>query len=124
MYVGAATNLPDGDPWQTFTVLTYDMARLRGGVTRLMSRHAYPEFPYSPTPRLIKNVRITGEENDTIFAAASFIVYRIRRGEVVNYIGRYEYTLKEIDGSFRIQYRKAILDLETLRSQGTASIII
>src|SRR4051794_26732805 len=66
MYVVPATDLPDGDPWQTLTVLTDDMARLRGRVTRLMSRHAYREFPYARTRRLITNVRITGEENDTI----------------------------------------------------------
>ena len=39
-------------------IINDDMARLRGRVERLKSRHAHREFPWSRTRRFITNVRI------------------------------------------------------------------
>lgn len=123
-YLVPATDKPEGDPRETLAIINDDMPRLRGRVERLKSRHAHREFPWSRTRRLITNVlieRIAGEE---IFATASFLVYRIRGGQVDPLIGSYRYTLKRVDGALKIAFRKAVLDLESLRPHGTLSIIL
>jgi hypothetical protein len=39
-------------------------------------------------------------------------------------IGRYDHTLRRVDGRLKLAYRKATLDLEALQPHGTISIIL
>jgi p-cumate 2,3-dioxygenase subunit beta len=123
-YLVPATDLPDGEPKETLAIINDDMARLRGRVERLKSRHAHREFPWSRTRRFITNVRIKEIRGEEIVAEASFLVYRIRSGQVDPLIGSYVYTLRRLDGALKIASRKAVLDLEALRPHGTVSIIL
>jgi p-cumate 2,3-dioxygenase beta subunit len=123
-YLVPSTDTPEGDPRETLSLIDDDMARLRGRVDRLMSRHAHREFPWSRTRRLISNVRVTETDDAEIHATASFLVYRIRAGHVDPLIGRYEYILRRVECALKIVSRKAVLDLEALRPHGTVSIIL
>ena len=123
-YIVPSTDKPDGDPKETLGIINDDMARLRGRVERLKSRHAHREFPWSRTRRFISNVRIRQISADEIFANASFLVYRIRSAQVDPLIGSYSYTLTRVNGALKIAARKAVLDLEALRPHGTLSIIL
>jgi len=123
-YVVPSTDTPNGDPRETLTLIDDDIARLRGRVERLNSRHAHREFPWSRTRRLISNVRITDVKEEGIQVQASFLVYRIRADAVDPLIGHYEYTLRRIGSALKIAHRKAVLDLEALRPHGTVSIIL
>jgi p-cumate 2,3-dioxygenase beta subunit len=123
-YLVPATDLPGGEPKETLAIINDDMARLRGRVERLKSRHAHREFPWSRTRRLITNVRIKETSGEEMVVQASFLVYRIRSGQVDPLIGSYVYTLRRLDGALRIASRKAVLDLEALRPHGTLSIIL
>jgi p-cumate 2,3-dioxygenase beta subunit len=73
---------------------------------------------------LITNVRIKETSGEEMVVQASFLVYRIRSGQVDPLIGSYVYTLRRLDGALRIATRKAVLDLEALRPHGTLSIIL
>jgi p-cumate 2,3-dioxygenase subunit beta len=123
-YMVPATDLPTADPNETLTIINDDMARLRGRVERLKSRHAHREFPWSRTRRFIANVRIKEIVGEEILVNASFLVYRIRSGQVDPLIGSYVYTLRRVDRALKIATRKAVLDLEALRPHGTVSIIL
>jgi p-cumate 2,3-dioxygenase beta subunit len=123
-YLVPSTDTPDGDPRENLSLIDDDIARLRGRVERLNSRHAHREFPWSRTRRLITNIRIVESAGDEIHAAASFLVYRIRAGHVDPLIGSYEYKLRRVGAELKIAYRKAVLDLEALRPHGTVSIIL
>lgn len=123
-YVVPSTDTPNAEPRDTLAIINDDSARLRARVERLKSRHAHREFPWSRTRRFIANVRINEVAGEEIFVTASFLVYRIRSGHVDPLIGRYEHTLKRIDGELKIASRKAVLDLEALRPHGTVSIIL
>ena len=123
-YVVPSTDMPDGDPKETLGIINDDMARLRGRVERLQSRHAHREFPWSRTRRFISNVRIEKSGGGEILTQASFLVYRIRNGHVDPLIGHYSYTLRRVDGALKIASRKAALDLEALTPHGTLSIIL
>ena len=123
-YVIPSTDKPGGDPKETLGIINDDMARLRGRVERLKSRHAHREFPWSRTRRFISNVRVKEIAGEEVLANASFLVYRIRSGQVDPLIGAYEYILRRVEGTLKIAFRKAVLDLEALRPHGTLSIIL
>jgi p-cumate 2,3-dioxygenase subunit beta len=123
-YLVPATDLPTADPKESLAIINDDMARLRGRVERLKSRHAHREFPWSRTRRFITNVRIKKIVGEEILVNASFLVYRIRSGQVDPLIGSYVYTFRRVDGALKIADRKAVLDLEALRPHGTLSIIL
>ena len=123
-YMVPATDMPTADPKETLALINDDVARLRGRVERLKSRHAHREFPWSRTRRFITNVRIKEIVGEEILANASFLVYRIRSGQVDPLIGSYGYTLRRVDGALKIAARRAVLDLEALRPHGTLSIIL
>jgi p-cumate 2,3-dioxygenase beta subunit len=123
-YVVPTTDLPEGDPRTDHVFVDDDHRRLQGRVTRLQSRHAHREYPTSRTRRLVTNVLVTDVQGDAVHATASFAVYRFRTGQVAPYIGRYDYILVQTEGGFRIRYRRATLDLETLRDHGAVSIIL
>ena len=126
-YLVPTTDLPEGDPLIPGDQLVFiddDISRLRGRITRLKSRHAHREYPWSRTRRLVTNVRVTSVSGDEISATASFTVYRMRGGETATYIGRYDYLLRRVDGELRIVFRKAVLDQESLKDTAAVSIIL
>ncbi|MDA1215711.1 MAG: aromatic-ring-hydroxylating dioxygenase subunit beta [Chloroflexi bacterium] len=123
-YFVPTTDFPEGYPEPHLALIDDDMTRLTGRVKRLLSRHAYREYPYSRTRRMISNIRVTGAEGDDLQVTASFIVYRIRMGQVAPYVGKYLYTLTRENGDLKIRHRRAVLDLEGLWDHGAVSIIL
>lgn len=122
-YTVPSTDLPSGDPAVDLVLIDDDLTRLGARITRLKSRMAHREFPTSRTRRLITNVRVVAERGDEVDVTANYVVYRIRQG-IAAYMGKYRYTLVKDGSSFRIRYRRAELDLETLTPHGTVSIIL
>jgi p-cumate 2,3-dioxygenase subunit beta len=123
-YYVPSTDTPDGDHRTTLFLIADDIVRIRSRVKQLLGKSAHAETPRSRTRRLINNVRIRAVEGEHIRVTANFVVYRMRLERVDTYIGRYEYTLARRDGQFKIQERRAILDLESLRPHGKVSIIL
>jgi p-cumate 2,3-dioxygenase beta subunit len=123
-YIVPTTDLPDGDPRSDLVFIDDDLIRLEGRIRRLNSRHAHREYPSSRTRRFISNVRVLTVTDAEITAEASFIVYRFRSGNAVNFVGRYQYVFAREANRLRIRYRRANLDFEDLRLQGAVSIIV
>ena len=122
-YVVPTTDLPEGDPAQDLVFIDDDIVRIRARVKRLNSRHAHREYPWSRTRRFVSNVRVKQTGDGDLAVKANALVYRFRSGEVAPYVGRYEYTLRRVDEGFRISYRRATLDHESLTEHGAVSII-
>ena len=119
-----SNDAPDGDPTTTLFLIADDIHRIRGRVARLKDPQAHAEFPHSRTRRMITNVRI-----DTHFPEfvvhANFTVHRFRRDEQVSqFVGRYRYRLRRVDGALKIALREAILDSQELGSLGAVSFIL
>lgn len=123
-YVVPTTDLPEGDPAKDLVFIDDNMVRLRGRVRRLQSRHAHREYPWSRTRRFISNVRVLGSDGDVTEVEASFLIYRFRSGNEQPYVGQYLYRLQRVGNAIRIRGRRAVLDLETLRTHGAVSIIL
>lgn len=123
-YVVPTTDLPEGDPERDLVIIDDDIARLRARAKRLNSRHAHAEFPSSRTRRFVSNVRVEEADDGEISVNSNVLVYRFRRGVEAPYVGSISYILRQQDGDFKIAYRRAVLDLESLSGHGTVSIIV
>jgi p-cumate 2,3-dioxygenase subunit beta len=123
-YVMPSTDTPDADPRVTLCLIDDDIVKIRGRVKRLKSRHAHREFPWSRTRRLITNVRITDVRDDEVDVTANFLVIRCRNTNIDQFSGRYLYTLVRSASSFAIKFRRAELDMETLGTAGSVSVIV
>ena len=123
-----SNDAPDSDPASALFLIADDIQRLRGRVARLKDPQAHAEFPHSRTRRMIANVRIEELVSGThseITVHANFTVHRFRRGERVSqFVGRYRYRLRIVDGSMKIALREAILDSEELGRLGAVSFIL
>ena len=122
-YVVPTTDLPDGDPKSDLVFIDDDIVRLRARVVRLNSRHAHREYPWSRTRRFISNVRVEEINDSEISVTSNVLVYRFRSGEGAPYVGSIDYTLRRDGDDFKIAYRRAVLDQETLSWHGAVSII-
>ncbi|HET7729281.1 MAG TPA: aromatic-ring-hydroxylating dioxygenase subunit beta [Usitatibacter sp.] len=141
-YLVPSNDAPDADPASSLFLIADDIARIRGRVARLKDPMAHVEFPHSRTRRLITNVRLAEPETGDrprlsagdnrglspvleVAVEANFTVHRFRRGEQVSqYVGRYRYRLRMVDGEPRIARREAILDSHELGSLGAVSFIL
>jgi p-cumate 2,3-dioxygenase beta subunit len=122
-YEVPSTDHPSGGPADALMLVSDTAAMLAARVKRLNSRKAHREFPWSRTRRIIGNVRILSFDGDELEVAANFAVYRSRR-EVNVYMGQYRHRLVRHGDSFKIRFRRAELDVETLDPHGTLSIIL
>ena len=122
-YVVPTTDLPDGDPKSDLVFIDDDITRLRARVVRLNSRHAHREYPWSRTRRFISNVKVEEINDSEISVTSNVLVYRFRSGEGAPYVGSIDYVLRRDGDDFKIAYRRAVLDQETLSWHGAVSII-
>jgi p-cumate 2,3-dioxygenase beta subunit len=119
-----SNDAPDADPASTLFLIADDIQRLRGRVARLNDPQAHAEFPKSRTRRMISNV-VAKEDGAELAVTANFTVHRFRRNEhVTQFVGRYRYRLRRVDGQLRIALREAILDSQELGSLGSVSFIL
>lgn len=118
------TDVPDADPDDTLFLIADDAGRLASRVRQLTGKTAWSENPPSRTRRMIGNVRIRGVSGDRIHATSNFVVYRMRSDRVATFVGHYEHVLLRNADGFRIQHRRAVLDLESLRDVGKVSIVL
>jgi p-cumate 2,3-dioxygenase subunit beta len=122
-YEVPSTDRPGGGPADALMLISDTRPMIAARVKRLNSRKAHREFPWSRTRRIIGNVRILAHDGDDVEVAANFAVYRSRR-DVSVYMGQYRYRLVRAGDSFKIRFRRAELDVETLDAHGTLSIIL
>jgi len=126
-YEVPSTDRPDGRPDAQLMLISDSADMLTARVKRLNSRKAHREFPWSRTRRLVANVRVLESSTPAeLTVTANFAVYRTRRGSTHCYVGRYIHRLVPAEAplGFRISFRRAELDQETLHEHGTLSIIL
>jgi p-cumate 2,3-dioxygenase beta subunit len=123
-YSVPSTDSPDADPSDTLFLIADDAASLRSRVEQLMGKTTWSENPHARTRRMLGNVRIRRTDGARAWVTANFVVHRMRSNQTATYVGRYEYVLERRPAGLRIQYRRAILDLESLRDVGKVSFIL
>jgi len=115
---------PYAPPESSLYLIADDGHHLTERVKRLGKKTAHAEYPRSRTRRLISNVRILERSPALVKVESSFVTYRSSQGVTDTYWGRHEHLIVEQGGALRIQEKRTILDMETLRPQGRLSIIV
>lgn len=128
-YVVPSNDLPEGNPKEDLVLIDDDIFRLRSRVTRLNSSRAHREYPHARTRHFVSNVRITEVEDEELSVSAAFMIWRFRNqgGEkerATYYVGLYEYRLALVNGALKIRYKRAMMDMSTLRAAEAVSILL
>jgi p-cumate 2,3-dioxygenase beta subunit len=123
-YEVPSTDRPNGRPDTTLMLISDTRQMIGARVKRLNSRKAHREFPWSRTRRIVGNTRVLDEVGGVLQVTANFAVYRTRSNKTHCYVGVYRYRLVADGDGFRIAFRRAELDMESLDEHGTLSIIL
>ena len=123
-YEVPTTDRPNEDPHRSQYYVWDDYELLTARVKRLKSKHAHAENPHSRTRRLVTNVRLGETSDSSLQVRAAFLIYKIRDGNVDQFVGRYEHTLAANGEGLKFRKRRAVLELEVLRPGGRLSFIL
>jgi p-cumate 2,3-dioxygenase beta subunit len=123
-YEVPTTDRPNEDPNRSQYYVWDDYELLTARVKRLKSRHAHAENPHSRTRRLVTNVRLGDGSDSSLQVRAAFLIYKIRDGNVDQFVGRYEHVLAANGEGLKFRKRRAVLELEVLRPGGRLSFIL
>jgi p-cumate 2,3-dioxygenase beta subunit len=69
-------------------------------------------------------VRLGEPTDGAVPVYAAFLIYKIRDGNVDQFVGRYEHVLAANGDGLRFRRRRAVLELEVLRPGGRLSFIL
>jgi benzoate/toluate 1,2-dioxygenase beta subunit len=97
------------DPEREITLVYEDLPKLRDRIERLASGMAHAQTPPSRTKRLISNVEVDNTSEDAATVSSGFILYELRRSKERVFAGRYEHSLRRIDGNWKIATKKVVL---------------
>ncbi len=123
-YIVPTNDRPDPDTSGDLVLINDDKFMLLGRVERLKSRKAHREYPHATTRHQVSNVCITEQSGGELTVRAYFTVWRFRNGRDDHYVGRYDYRLRCADGALRICYKRAVMDMTSLRPAGAVSILL
>jgi p-cumate 2,3-dioxygenase beta subunit len=117
-------NAGSADPANMLFLIADDRARIHQRVVRLMKKSAHAEYPHSRTRHCITNVEVRGNDDFGTRVSAAFATRRVRRREIITYVGQLLYTLVRVDGALAIREKRACLDLDVLAPQGSLAFIL
>ena len=101
-----------------------DRERLEQRVIRLRKPQAHAEYPHSRVRHLYSNVRILGQQSDSIEVNSNFVTFRTKRNFTATYIGWHRWMLIRGADGFLIELKRMILDLDGLVPQGKVSLLL
>jgi p-cumate 2,3-dioxygenase subunit beta len=124
-YLVPTTDRPEGDPELDLFFVRDDWFLLGQRVDAMLNGSAWAESPRSTTRHLVSNVRAWSMPDDTIEAAANFVVYRSVLDRLDVYPGSYRMTLvRGGAGGFEIKRRRSTLSMAQLRPHGRVSVLL
>jgi len=97
------------DPAREVSLVFDDLPRLKDRVERLATGLAHAQNPPSKTKRLISNVEIENSSEPIATVFSAFILYELRRSKERVFAGRYEHSLRQVGGQWKIASKKAVL---------------
>jgi len=102
-------NGDDIDPTTQMSIIFDNRSRIALRVKQFHTGKRHSQTPPSRLRRLISNVELLSEDGDEVVVGANFVVYESRERGVNPWAGRYEYTLRRVDGDFKMARKKVIL---------------
>lgn len=123
---------PTGDPdaatlssAESLFLVADDRERLEQRVIRLRKPQAHAEYPHSRLRHLYTNVRVVSNQGALLHVESNFVTFRTKRGQTQTYMGLHKWVLSRGEGgTFLIESKRTVLDLDGLVPQGKVSMLL
>jgi 3-phenylpropionate/cinnamic acid dioxygenase small subunit len=111
------------DPNKVMSVIFDNRARISTRIKQYQTGKRHSQTPVSSLRRLITNVEELGEEDGDLLVGANFLVVEARERGTTTWGGRYEYTLRRVDGELRMA-KKTVWLVDNDRALNTLAFLI
>ena len=114
----------DVDSSNSLFYIADDYQRLCYRINRLKSKAAHSEWPRADLVRLISNIRIGEPVANGRAVTCKFACFRSKNHNTDTFVGHIRYVVTRTADGLKIQSKRVMLDLNSLRPQGRISILL
>ncbi len=102
-------NGDDIDPEQSMSILYDNRSRISLRIRQYFTGKRWSQMPASRLRRVIGNVEVLGDESGGTRVTANMLLYESHRRGQIMWAARNEYLLRQVDGQWRMAYKKVAL---------------
>lgn len=102
----------DYDPQHRVSITYDNRRRLKNRIKQLMTGERYAQVPVSPMRRLLSNIEIYPNSDETRQVYCNFVLHEYRlqsTNELCTWAGQMQYKLQRVEGKLKISYKKVTL---------------
>ncbi len=102
-------NGDDTDPERDMSILYDNRSRIALRIRQYHTGKRYSQLPQSRLRRVIGNIEVLGEEEGGTRVSANMLLYESHRRGQIMWAARNEYLLRQVDGQWRLAFKKVAL---------------
>jgi len=102
-------NGEDTDPERDMSILYDNRSRIGLRIRQFLTGKRYSQMPVSRLRRVIGNVEVLGDEPGGTRVTANMLLYESHRRGQIMWAARNEYLLRQVDGQWRLAFKKVAL---------------
>lgn len=97
------------DPERDMSILYDNRSRIGLRIRQFLTGKRYSQMPVSRLRRVIGNIEVLGDEPNGTRVAANMLLYESHRRGQIMWAARNEYLLRQVDGQWRLAFKKVAL---------------
>jgi 3-phenylpropionate/cinnamic acid dioxygenase small subunit len=102
-------NGEDTDPERDMSIVYDNRSRIGLRIRQYLTGKRYAQLPVSRLRRVVGNVEVLGDEPGGIRVTANMLLYESHRRGQIMWAARNEYLLRQVDGQWRLAFKKVAL---------------
>jgi 3-phenylpropionate/cinnamic acid dioxygenase small subunit len=102
-------NGEDTNPERDMSIIYDNRSRIGLRIRQFLTGKRYSQMPVSRLRRVIGNVEMVGDEAGGTRVTANMLLYESHRRGQIMWAARNEYLLREVDGQWRLAFKKVAL---------------
>lgn len=102
-------NGEDTDPERDMSILYDNRSRIGLRIRQFLTGKRYSQMPVSRLRRVIGNIEVLGDEPGGTRVTANMLLYESHRRGQIMWAARNEYLLRQVDGQWRLAFKKVAL---------------
>ncbi|MGE0330303.1 MAG: aromatic-ring-hydroxylating dioxygenase subunit beta [Ramlibacter sp.] len=102
-------NGEDTDPERDMSILYDNRSRIGLRIRQFLTGKRYSQMPVSRLRRVIGNIEVLGDEPGGTRVTANMLLYESHRRGQIMWAARNEYLLRQVDGQWRLVFKKVAL---------------
>jgi 3-phenylpropionate/cinnamic acid dioxygenase small subunit len=97
------------DPERDMSILYDNRSRIGLRIRQFLTGKRYSQLPTSRLRRVIGNIEVLGDEDGGTRVTANMLLYESHRRGQILWAARNEYLLRQVDGQWRLAFKKVAL---------------